>query len=44
MKARSQVHPNEPDPASPVDINDVASIVDGFKTLPYPYAGPTPCP
>jgi hypothetical protein len=44
IKARSQLQGNDPNPSSPISIVDVANTVDGFKSFPYPYSGPSPCP
>ena len=44
IKARSQLQANAPNPTAPVSISDVASTVDAFKKLPYPFPGPTGCP
>ncbi len=44
IKARTQLHPNLPDPSVPVDFADISACVDAFKGFPYPYPGPTDCP
>jgi hypothetical protein len=40
--ARADVNPANPNHV--VDIADIASIVDAFKNLPYPFPGPSTCP
>ncbi|MBI3834345.1 MAG: hypothetical protein HY287_08460 [Planctomycetes bacterium] len=40
--ARADVNPAVPNER--VDIADIANIVDGFKSLAYPFPGPSACP
>lgn len=42
--ARALLQPNVPDPTQAINFSDISACVDSFKGLPYPYAGPTPCP
>ncbi|MBI1827381.1 MAG: exo-alpha-sialidase [Planctomycetes bacterium] len=40
--ARGDINPDTPNKA--VDIADIANCIDGFRSLAYPFAGPTACP
>lgn len=44
IKARTQLHPNIPNPSASIDFVDISDGVDSFKGLAYPYSGPSPCP
>ncbi len=44
IKARTQLHPNVPDPAASIDFTDISDCINAFKGLAYPYAGPSSCP
>ena len=43
-RVRAQLQPDAPEPASPMNILDVATGVDALKGFPYPFSGPSPCP
>ena len=44
IKASAQLHPSLPDPANRVNFLDIASEVEAYKGLPYPFTGPLACP
>jgi hypothetical protein len=40
--ARADVYPSLPDQI--LDFSDIATVVDAFRGVAYPFPGPTPCP
>ena len=47
VKARADIGGGSEDENIPdliIDFGDIALAVDAFRSLPYPFAGPTPCP
>ena len=43
-KTRVQLQPDSPNPANPISFSDIGKVVEGFKQVPYPFAGPAQCP
>lgn len=43
IKARAQLQPDTPNPASNIGFSDIGACVNAYKQIPYPYAGPPVC-
>ncbi len=44
IKARAAISGDIPDLNTDIGFNHISACVDGFRGVPYPHAGPLPCP